>query len=40
MEPPFYSLMLYAFGVNTILSDNLVDMVGKLPEEIGIMILR
>jgi hypothetical protein len=36
---PYYSLML-SFGLNTISSENLVDIVGKLPEEISIMILR
>jgi hypothetical protein len=36
---PYYSLM-FSFGLHAILSDKLVDIVGKLPEEIGIMILR
>ena len=36
----FYSPMVFPFGLHTMLSDQLVDIVGKLPEEIGIMILR
>jgi hypothetical protein len=36
---PFYSLM-FAFGLSSILEDGLFDIVGHVPEEIGIMILR
>jgi hypothetical protein len=36
---PFYSLT-FSFGLHAVLSDKFVDIVGKLPEEIGIMILR
>jgi len=36
---PFYSLVL-AFGLNSALEGRLVDIVGKLPEEMGTMILR
>jgi hypothetical protein len=36
---PFYSLVL-AFGLNSALEESLFDIVGKLPEEIGVMILR
>jgi hypothetical protein len=36
---PFYSLVL-AFGLNSALEGHLFDIVGKLPEEMGIMILR
>jgi hypothetical protein len=36
---PFYSLVL-AFGLNSVLEGRLFDIVGKLPEEMGIMILR
>ena len=36
---PFYSLVL-AFGLNSALEGRRFDVVGKLPEEMGIMILR
>lgn len=36
---PLYSLVL-AFGLNSALEESLFDIVGKLPEEIGVMILR
>jgi hypothetical protein len=36
---PFYSLA-FAFGLNSALEGRLFDIVGKLPEEMGIMILR
>ena len=36
----FYSPMVFPFWLHTMLSDKLVDIVGELPEEIGIMILR
>jgi hypothetical protein len=36
---PYYSLV-FSFGLHGLLSGQLSDIVGKLPEEIGIMILR
>jgi hypothetical protein len=35
-----FEKMEFLFGLRALLSDRLVDIVGKLPEEIGIMILR
>jgi hypothetical protein len=36
---PHYSLV-FSFGLYALLPDRPLDIVGKLPEEIGIMILR
>ncbi|XP_023722864.1 uncharacterized protein LOC111872865 [Cryptotermes secundus] len=36
---PFYSLA-FAFGLNSLLEGDMFDIVGKLPEEISVMILR
>lgn len=36
---PYYSLA-FSFGLHTVLSASLVDIVGEVPEEIGVMILR
>jgi len=36
---PYYSLV-FSFGLHTMLSTRLVDIVGEVPEEIGVMILR
>jgi hypothetical protein len=36
---PFYSL-IFAFGMNSILEEGLFDIIGNVPEEVGIMILR
>jgi hypothetical protein len=36
---PYYSLVL-SFGLHTVLSARLVDIVSEVPEEIGVMILR
>jgi hypothetical protein len=36
---PFCSLVV-AFGLNSALEGSLFDIVGKLPEEMGVMILR
>jgi hypothetical protein len=36
---PFYSLV-FAFGLNSVSEGCLLDIVGKLPEEMGIKILR
>jgi hypothetical protein len=38
MEPD-YSLVL-SFGLQTVLSTRLVEILGEVPEEIGVMILR
>jgi hypothetical protein len=36
---PYYSLVL-SFGLQTVLSTRLVDIISEVPEEIGVMILR
>jgi len=36
---PYYSLV-FSFGLHTVVSARLVDIVGEVPEEIGVMILR
>ncbi|XP_023724483.1 uncharacterized protein LOC111873767 [Cryptotermes secundus] len=36
----FNSWMVFPVGLHAMLSDKLVDIVGELPEEIGIMIIR
>jgi hypothetical protein len=38
MEP--YYPLVFSFGMHTVLTTRLVDIVGKVPEEIGVMILR
>jgi hypothetical protein len=35
-----YFSLVFSFGLHELLSDQLEDIVGKLPEEIGVMILR